>query len=190
MAALHSFVGLAALLVALPSMAQSVYKCGSTYSQTPCDTKAKPTAITNNAAPAQADGLAGRELCAAGVAQHLGFRDPEKAGIAAVSKAPAEVIQYAGAPLVAHKFIVNAKGKLYGCYLSEDERRLLVIGEPPVSDAEARLAEARARWRQAKADNDKATMDGTQRIVEDLQRSIDANQRLSNELRRQVQQRR
>jgi len=131
-----------ALLLAWPvhGMAQQLYRCGNTYSQTPCAPDAAPARISAGAAPEQAAGASGRDLCATeGVAQ-MGFPDPESTRVVAVAKGGAEVIQYAGKPIASHKFNITLNTKnevgaymgnrVYGCYLSEDERRVLKVDAP------------------------------------------------------------
>ena len=78
--------------------AQQLYRCGNTYSQTPCAPDATPARISAGAAPEQAPGASGKDLCVSeGVAQ-LRFPDPESTRIQSVAKSGAEVIQYAGKP--------------------------------------------------------------------------------------------
>ena len=131
-------LGLAALCTwPTPGAAQQLYRCGNTYSQTPCAPDATPARISAGAAPEQAPGASGKDLCASeGVAQ-LRFPDPESTRIQSVAKSGAEVIQYAGKPIAARKYKLtlntkNAAGaytgdRVYVCYLSEDERRVLKV---------------------------------------------------------------
>ncbi|MBC7956290.1 MAG: hypothetical protein H7Y33_10525 [Cytophagales bacterium] len=131
-----------ALLFGLPvqGMAQPLYRCGNTYSQTPCAPDAAPARISAGAAPDQASGASGKDLCATeGVAQ-MRFPDPESTRVVAVAKGGAEVIQYAGKPLASRKFNITLNTKnevgaymgerVYVCYLSEDERRVLKVDSP------------------------------------------------------------
>lgn len=110
---------------------QPVYRCGNTYSAAPCTTPTAPIVVSRDAAPS-ATGIVGRQLCATAMARQLGHSDAESAGIVSVARAPTEVIQYKGAPLVARRYIVNARGRLYTCHLSEDERRILSVDAPSV----------------------------------------------------------
>ncbi|MEO8153992.1 MAG: hypothetical protein ABI605_13040 [Rhizobacter sp.] len=130
-----AFAALFALPITAP--AQQLYRCGNTYSQTPCAPDAAPARISAGAAPEQAVGSSGKELCASeGVAQ-LRFPDPESTRVQSVVKAGAEVIRYADKPIAARKFnlVINTKDgagaytgdRSYVCYLSEDERRVLRV---------------------------------------------------------------
>lgn len=118
--------------------AQTLYRCGNTYSQTPCAADAAPARISAGAAPDAASASQGSTVCAnEGVAQ-MRFPDPESTRILSVSRAGTEVIQYAGKPLAARRYnlTLNTKGpsgaylgeRVYTCYLSEDERRVLKVG--------------------------------------------------------------
>lgn len=121
----------------VPAQSQQLYRCGNTYSQTPCAPDAAPARISAGAAPEPAPGAAGKELCAKeGVAQ-MSFPDPESTRIRSVTRAGSEVIQYAGKPIAVRKYMLtlNTKSEVgaytgdrtYLCYLSEDERRVLKV---------------------------------------------------------------
>ena len=130
-------IALTAIALLLPTFAgaQALYRCGNTYSQTPCAANAAPVRARADSVADSAPGPKGGELCAAAAAKMLHLPDPESVRIESVEKAPAEVIQYADKPTAAHKYIVsiNAKNvygayegtRAYACHLSEDERRIL-----------------------------------------------------------------
>ncbi|HEY4069717.1 MAG TPA: hypothetical protein VGM74_22605 [Burkholderiaceae bacterium] len=131
---LAAALALVALWIAAPAAAQQLYRCGNTYSQTPCAADAAPLRSRSDAAPDAAPGLSGGELCSAAVVQELQLDDSGTVQIDSVTKAPAEVIQYADKPTATHKFIVTLKIKPYApysgprafsCNLSEDEHRVL-----------------------------------------------------------------
>jgi hypothetical protein len=131
---------LAAPLLLLPAaaFAQPLYRCGNTYSQTPCAAEAAPKKLPSGAAPDASSGPQGKELCSADGIKLLGLPDPESARIGAVVKGGSEVIQYAGKPTVARKYLmtINAKNvygaydgdRVFHCFVSEDERRILKTG--------------------------------------------------------------
>ena len=130
--------GLVAGCIAGAAGAQTLYRCGNTYSQTPCAADAASARVSANAAPDAATGSAGPELCASeGIAQ-LGFADPESTRVRSVTRAGTEVIQYAGKPMAARRYnlVINTRNsqgaypgeRSYPCYLSEDERRVLKVG--------------------------------------------------------------
>ncbi|MET0333433.1 MAG: hypothetical protein ABW190_04115 [Rhizobacter sp.] len=132
------FTMLVAALMAGTAGAQTLYRCGNTYSQTPCAADAASARLSANAAPDVAAGSGGQELCASeGVAQ-LGFPDPESTRVRSITRAGTEVIQYAGKALAARRYnmVLNTKNssgaytgeRSYHCYLSEDERRVLKVG--------------------------------------------------------------
>jgi hypothetical protein len=115
--------------------AQQMYKCGNTFSQTPCapDAVAKP--VQSSAAPGAADELSGYELCAAAARKMANSPEPETARIQPIGERRSEVIQYAGKPIATHRYdlAIDAKTQYgvfsglqpYACWLSEDQRRVL-----------------------------------------------------------------
>jgi len=123
------------LLLPVPSMAQQVYRCGNTFSQTPCAGGAASAPLSREAAADPAPVVQGKELCASAGLRLLGLPDPDSTRIESLVRADAQVIQYAGQPIVARKYrmVINAKNtygayegaRAYACYLSEDERRVL-----------------------------------------------------------------
>ncbi|HZE91127.1 MAG TPA: hypothetical protein VE029_05360 [Rhizobacter sp.] len=129
-------------LCSLPALclAQPLYKCGNTYSQTPCAPDATTKRIATGAAPDQPQASHGKDLCASAGVALMQFPDPDSTQLKSVNKAPSEVIQYAGQPVAAHRFdmLINTKNgygaytgeRLYPCYLSEDEQRVLRVDPP------------------------------------------------------------
>ncbi len=118
--------------------AQTMYRCGNVYSQTPCASDAATVRPRANAVADTAPGPQGAELCSATAVRELGLDDGAPVQIASVAKAPAEVIQYADKPTATRKYLVNLQVKsalvvydgprTYACHLSEDERRVLKFG--------------------------------------------------------------
>jgi hypothetical protein len=115
-----------------------MYRCGNTFSQTPCGAAAASALrISAAAAPEPASGPRGKELCNSAAPRLLQLNNPETTRIESVVKGSSEVIQYAGQPAVARKYLMsinatNAYGvymgaKTYACFLSEDEQRILSI---------------------------------------------------------------
>jgi hypothetical protein len=115
--------------------AQTMYRCGNVYSQTPCASDAAAVRPRADAAPDAAPGAQGADLCSATALRELGLDETAPIQIASVTKAPAEVIQYADKPTATRKYLVSLKVKgayvaydgprTYACHLSEDERRVL-----------------------------------------------------------------
>ena len=115
--------------------AQQMYKCGNTFSQTPCapDAVAKP--VQSSTAPDAAAGITGYELCAAAARKMANSPEPETARIQPIGERRSEVIQYAGKPIATHRYdlAIDAKTQYgvfsglqpYACWLSEDQRRVL-----------------------------------------------------------------
>lgn len=131
-------LALAAACVAASSApvgAQTLYRCGNVYSQTPCATDAAPVRARADAVADAAPGPRGADLCTATAMRELQLDETAPAQIASVGKGSAEVIQYADKPTATRKYIVNLKPKgayatfdgprAYACHLSEDERRIL-----------------------------------------------------------------
>ncbi len=128
------------LLLALPSalQAQGLYRCGNTYSQTPCAPDATARPIFSGAAPEKAQGLTGYDLCAAAAPAAAGTPEPESARVRQLSPRKAEVIQYAGQGVAAHRYDLGVDAKTrygvysgetpFSCWVSEDQARILKFG--------------------------------------------------------------
>lgn len=120
--------------------AQTLYRCGSTFSQTPCDKTAEPIKVYPDRRADPPPGLRGAELCKRLVPAAVPLKDPYSAVVEVERKGRSEVIEFKGQPLAARRFdvFINAKNsygaytgeKLYRCYLSEDEARLLRVVSP------------------------------------------------------------
>ncbi|MES1163689.1 MAG: hypothetical protein ABUL50_11570 [Rhizobacter sp.] len=129
-------VGLA--LVSSLAGAQTMYRCGNVYSQTPCASDAAPVKARGTAVADTPSGPQGADLCTATAVRELALDDGAPVQIGSITKAPAEVIQYADQPTATRKYLVNLKVKgaavvydgprTYACHLSEDERRVLRFG--------------------------------------------------------------
>lgn len=135
----HLTIGpLAFLAMASAAHAQQLYKCGNTYSQTPCATDAKPTRLHQGAAPDRAPGATGFELCASKAKSAVGTPEPESARVQPLGQRLSEVIQYSGQPLSTHRYDLTVDAKTqygvfsgpvaYSCWLSEDQARVLQFG--------------------------------------------------------------
>jgi len=131
---------IAAGLAAASSLAgaQTMYRCGNVYSQTPCAADAATVRARANAVADTAPGPQGADLCTATAVRELGLDDGAPMQVVSVAKAPAEVIQYADRPTATRKYLVTLGVKsaavaydgprTYACHLSEDERRVLRFG--------------------------------------------------------------
>jgi hypothetical protein len=118
--------------------AQTMYRCGNVYSQTPCASDAAPVKARGTAVADTAPGPKGADLCTATAVRELGLDDGAAMQVVSVAKAPAEVIQYADQPTATRKYLVTLGVKsaavvyggprTYACHLSEDERRVLRFG--------------------------------------------------------------
>ena len=130
--ALTLFCGIAA-----PACAQSMYKCGNTYSQTPCASDAevkrvRPDAVADKPAGA---GPAGYQLCADFAPKNVGSPEPESARVRRAGEVHTDVIDYAGKSVAARRYDLSVDFKTtygvysgplsYSCWISEDERRVL-----------------------------------------------------------------
>ena len=170
-----------AAIAASPVCAQAVYRCGSTYSHVPCAPDAKAVPLSGAGAPDQpAQSTRGPAACIAQAPRLFRFPDPDSTRVGAVAKRPAEVIQYAGQPIAARQYAIalNTKNRsgaydgerVYLCFLSEDEARVLKLEALPTS------AEMRMVPRRPGEDNGIAD---TRRIVDETQRMVDAERELT-----------
>jgi hypothetical protein len=117
--------------------AQTMYRCGNQYSQTPCGKDAEAKRLPGSAAPDSGATRDGKALCMAVAPTRLGLADPESARFEAVEKSADTVIQHAGQPIPAKTYLmaINSKGpygvylgaQRYACHLSQDEQRVLKI---------------------------------------------------------------
>jgi hypothetical protein len=125
----------AALVVHMgPACAQQMYKCGSTFSQTPCGPGATAKTLPSGAVAQSPPGLSGFELCAAAAGKFSG-PEPESARIQPLGERKSEIIQYAGKAMATHRYDLGIDAKTqygvysgvrpYSCWLSEDQRRVL-----------------------------------------------------------------
>lgn len=115
--------------------AQQLYRCGNTYSQIPCAADAASKSVYSGAAPVQAPGLSGYELCAAHAVKYVASPEPESARTMPMGQRRTEVIKYAGQSVAAHRFDLTVDAKTtygvysgpmaYSCWLSEDQARML-----------------------------------------------------------------
>lgn len=117
--------------------AQQMYKCGSTYSQTPCGPDAAPKTLSSGAAPDSPPGFSGYALCAAAARKFHGGPEPESARIQPIGERKSEVLQYAGKAMATHRYDLGIDAKTqygvysgvraYSCWLSEDQQRILQL---------------------------------------------------------------
>ena len=117
------------------AQAQQMYKCGSTYSQTPCAPDAQPKRVDTAAPAERVPGLSGYELCAKAAPGASGTPEPESARVQPLGERRSEVIQYAGQSIATHRYELTVDAKTqygvfsgpqpYSCWLSEDQRRIL-----------------------------------------------------------------
>lgn len=122
----------------LPAGAQSLYKCGNTYSQTPCEPGAQAVRVHRDAA-ASAPGLRGPALCRQAVQDRLDPRDPQTAllRVEVADKPGFEMLRIGQEPVAARRYEVALTApapqgavtrlQTFQCVLSEDEARLLVL---------------------------------------------------------------
>jgi hypothetical protein len=130
-------LSLALCAVTAAAQAQQLYRCGNTYSQTPCAIDAKPTRLHQGTAPDKAPGV-GFELCEAAARAAVATPEPASARVVPLGQRVSEVIQYAGQPLSVHRLDLTIDAKTeygmfsgaiaYSCWLSEDQARVLQFG--------------------------------------------------------------
>jgi hypothetical protein len=111
-----------------------MYRCGSTYSQTPCGPTATATRTPSDIPADKAAGSQGA-ACAAQAPHLLNVPDPAALRVLYSSASRAEVIQYSGQPVVALRYDLSIStvspagvwlaARAFSCYLSEDQQRIL-----------------------------------------------------------------
>ncbi len=132
---------LAALaLHSLPAAAQKLYRCGNSFSQTPCAADAISKPLPNDTVKGGGDTKQGHNACVEMMRKSLNLPDSHTVTIESAKRGKTETIQYAEQTLVARTYIVsaairNAMGNKTGeqttmCYLSEDEQRVLKVAAP------------------------------------------------------------
>lgn len=114
--------------------AGTAYRCGNTFSQTPCGENAKEQTLNSGSAANSSDFIS---VCLTAAKELIQFKDPESLRVESSSKPVAKVIDYADAKLMAYEVTININGKnSYGgysgaepyiCYLSQDKKRVLQI---------------------------------------------------------------
>lgn len=124
--------------VCAPVAAQQLYRCGNTYSQTPCSAEARPARLFQGQAPEKAPGPVGFDLCAAAAGAKASASEPGSVRVQPLGARVSEVIQFAGQPLSAHRYdlAVDARAAYgasagpvaYSCWVSEDQARVLQFG--------------------------------------------------------------
>ncbi len=142
----HALVGAALLCATGLAGAQTMYRCGNTFSQKPCGDSATTVKVPANAAPseasapapAQASGGAG-QACSSAAISAASRNDGSKLRVEGIRPAGTGVVQYAGQAVAGRKYVVqlaavSPTGMPLGqvaltCYLSEDDRRVLRITE-------------------------------------------------------------
>lgn len=129
------FHPLVLLLLGAGAPAQTLYRCGNQFSQTPCaaDAQAKPAAGV--APAAAASGPRGFPLCSAEAIRRLQPPEPHSSRLVQLGERRTEPIRYANQNLAAARYELSIDSKtpqgIYGgpqrfaCWLSEDQARVL-----------------------------------------------------------------
>ena len=136
---IRSAVALALLCsLAAPVCAQQMYKCGSTYSQTPCASDAEVKRTRTDAVADKPAGLTGYDLCQQFAPMAVGSPEPATARVVRIGDVHTEVIQYSGQAVAARRYDLTVDYKTtygvfsgplpYACWISEDQRRVLQFG--------------------------------------------------------------
>lgn len=115
--------------------AQTLYRCGNTYSQVPCAPDAVARPGRSDAPAEKTGGPQGYELCASHAPTAIDTPEPHSARVQQIGLRKAEVIQYADKPVASHRYDLSVDAKTaygvfsgpqpYSCWLSEDQRRVL-----------------------------------------------------------------
>ncbi|MEK8031340.1 hypothetical protein AACH06_10975 [Ideonella sp. DXS29W] len=132
----HRWVGVTLLaLWPMVGHSQQLYRCGNTFSQTPCGADTATVKVPGAGVPSSGSQRPG-EACAQ---QAIAATTAQggSARIVGVQTAGTEVIQYAKQPVAAHLYSVqiarvDSQGRDLGqvtvqCYTSEDDQRVLKV---------------------------------------------------------------
>lgn len=138
----RALVGAALLCATGLAGAQTMYRCGNTFSQKPCGDGATavkvPGAGASGAASPGTTAPGGSTSQAACTRAALGARPTERLRVESVEFGGTEVIQYAGSSVAAKLYRISlaesaVDGSTLGyrsvtCYMSEDGQRVLRVG--------------------------------------------------------------
>lgn len=129
-----------ALAAVTAGHAQALYKCGNTYTQTPCEYQGRPARINADAQPTAPAAPHGRELCRAAVTSAVPPIEPQRSAIDRVGAPVPDLLRIGDQVIEARRIdvFINAgtpQGAAagltpYRCYLSTDEKRLLRLVAP------------------------------------------------------------
>lgn len=139
--------GLALFALAGPESvgSQTMYRCGNTFSQTPCGENSTTSTIpksgrSTTVADHQARVLDMKMRCAALVKGLPAWKDPSSVRMDGIYRGKAEVRQVHGQPLVVIPYYAMADGKNsygaypgqrpYACYANEAETRIIDFYQP------------------------------------------------------------
>lgn len=123
------------LISSFSTQAGTLYRCGNTFSQIPCGDNAQAVQVAGNdgARNAIPPELA-RHVCFNDLKKWVPFPDPESLKVESISRGTPEIIEYAGAKLMARRYDlrVNARNSYDGaqdfsCFVSEDNQRILKV---------------------------------------------------------------
>lgn len=129
---------LACLLLPALASAQQLYRCGNTFSQTPCASDAAAVRLPPpGGGQAATAGSGGGQACGSAAMSALSRSDGSTLRVDAIEGGTSEVIQYAQQPMISRKYRVKVvsvapTGVSLGersmtCFLSEDGQRVLKL---------------------------------------------------------------
>ncbi|UZZ64524.1 hypothetical protein [Curvibacter phage PCA1] len=136
----------AATLLLLPACvgAQTMYRCGNTFSQQPCGSDAKPIATVGVVQPERAADPAKVSVmqtqCEQWVREKPSWKDREsvKTSMPTRNKLETRTVNGVGQIVVSYRVLVNAKNsygayqgeKTYTCYANRDESKIIDLQMP------------------------------------------------------------
>jgi hypothetical protein len=139
-------VAVAVAVLAGPVHAGKVYRCGETFSDTPCGSTAEVVRQTPPIAATDAVRVLPEALCITQLPKYFAFKDPDSLKISSLGYATTTVIPHRDTKVMAKVYVleVNAKNsygaytgaETYRCYTSMDDSRVLTILEPRASFVE------------------------------------------------------
>jgi hypothetical protein len=144
---LRALFAISLLVASAAGAAQTMYRCGNTFSQTPCSGQAgsAPAPRADAGAPA-APGATARTRaapCLAEAAQRVGVADAAALRVGPITGPRVQAIDVRGSKLVVRTYEFSAlarnayggeaAGAAFTCHLSEDEQRVVQLVERPAA---------------------------------------------------------
>lgn len=136
--AASAVLSMSCVLLPASASAQQLYRCGNTFSQTPCAGDAAAVRMPPpGGGQAAAPGAGGGQACESAAIAALSRSDGSALRVDGIEGGRSEVIQYAQQAIVSRKYTVRVSSvaptgvslgqRSVTCYLSEDGQRVLKL---------------------------------------------------------------